>query len=108
MFNTTDFPPILPKSSNMLTYSFDIERAKGDTHLWEFDLHFSSLEGYSSPEGALAILSTAMPSLGTTASINLCDELNFSSKALTCSFTSSIPTSLVRLTYIDILNSHSN
>lgn len=107
MLNTMGFSPVLPKSSNLLTNSLDIECTMEDTLLREFNLPLSTFEGYSAREGALAIPSTVIPNLAITASIEFYIVLNFSSKALTSALTSSIPTLLMRLTCEDIPNSHS-
>jgi hypothetical protein len=107
VLNTIGFSHALPKSNNLLTGSFDIDRAVGNTLLRKFDLSLSTFEGISPREGALTIPSTVIPSLTITASSELYNVLNFSSKALTSALTSSIPTLLVRLTYGDIPNPHS-
>ena len=78
--NTMSFSHTLPKSSNLLIGSFDIERARGGILLREFDLPLSTLEGCSPREGVFAILSIVIPSLAITASSKLCIVLNFSSK----------------------------
>ena len=102
MLNTMGFSHTLPKSSNLLTGLFEIERALGDTVLREFDLPLSSFDGCSPREGELAIPSTVMPRLAITASSELCIFIcivfNCSSKALTSALTSSIVTLFVQLT----------
>ena len=105
--STTDCSHALPKSSNLLTDSFDIERTRGDTILREVDLPLSSLEGCSPSEGALAILEIVMPSLAITASINLYIAVIFWSKVFTFVIISSILASFVRLTRGDTRNLHS-
>ena len=52
VLNTMGFSPALPESSKLLIGSFDIELARGDTLLREFDLLLSTLEGCSPREGA--------------------------------------------------------
>lgn len=90
----------------LLTFSFDIERARRNILLQEFDLSLSWFEGCSLHEGALTILSIVMPNLAIITSSEFCIVLNFWFKAFTFVITSSIPTLLVRLIYENIANPH--
>ena len=76
MLNTLGFSHALPQSSNLFTSSFDIERARKNTFIQEFDIILSTLEKCSPREGEFAILFTVTPSLVIIASIFFCIVLN--------------------------------
>ena len=88
-------------SKTLLIGGFDLDRARGETLLREFDFLLSTLEGCSPREGVVAILSTRILSLAITAFSELWNVLNFSYNCLPFALTSSSPTLFMRHTWGD-------